>query len=261
MLTINLEEMFAPMHHIDSNNPKEVAKHIEKQRLLNFQDSLIENFAPCAKTIIQRLKGYVDEFVVPEMKPYIFIAGGSIASLVHEHVNMTCDTNTVNYGDIDFWLREIPPKDVRKAQYKKLAEFELYDSSQEYPAGMQLKKAFTFVLNSGDVMASSGFNAFQFIVKFRGTPKEITDSFDFEHVRPFYDVTTEKLHINQSQMWSIIKKQLIPDEKTKISIDKFIEFGKMPKLKPVLAESDKAEATMLLRRLEKYYTRGYKYNG
>lgn len=51
-------------------------------------------------------------------------------------------------------------------------------------------------------------NDFQFITRKTGTPEDITNEFDFEHCRIFYNPLTDYFHVNDSILNSIEKKEL-----------------------------------------------------
>lgn len=235
---------------------EQIRRDYEKRIIRN---DVQNNFTDCAKYIKENLNCYINNYVVPEMKPFIYIAGGSIATLIDGYLSYKkdqCLFKKPEYGDIDFWLKEIPSKDSRRKQYKNLKECEQYDSSQEYPEGMGIRKAFTFMLSENN--HETGFKSFQFIAKFIGDPRANVGRFDFEHCKPIYDVETEKLFISEEQIYSILNKKLLPIPMAKISIDKFLEFDKMPSLIKDISEDDMGEAKETLKRVTKYYKRGYR---
>ena len=229
----------------------------------NKRKDLLEDFSPCASYVKERLEGIIGEFIAPEMLPYIYITGGSISSLIDEYLNaQEINKEKAHYGDVDFWLKSIPPKSARIAQYRKWKDWEQYDGSEDYPIGMKIRKAFTFILAENCISSDRTieyFSSLQFIVKFIDTPEQNVARFDFEHCKAIYDPSLKKLYISPEQMYSILYKKLIPSAEAKLNIDKFLKFDKLvPKLIDNIPEEFQEVSKETLKRVNKYYKRGYK---
>ena len=146
-----------------------------------------------AKQIEKLLTGVMNNFLEsindPDIRNIIkersYITGGSISCmLIDEYVN--------DY-DIYFYNKEDADK------VKTYFETKILKTSSDDK--FKVKLITDNAINLSDKI--------QLIIKFVGEPKEVTDKFDFKHIKSYYDCNTQKLHLTNDVYQLVCEKELV----------------------------------------------------
>jgi len=131
------------------------------------------------------------------------LSGGAISSIYHKEQVNDFDLYFKHVDDLDKVANLLSIADLTKI--KKTSD----ESPDEYD-----------IFENGKAIGPNAItliNGIQYIHGRRMTFQYWRDLFDFEHVKPYYDLFTDKLFISQYQFELIVKKQLV---QTKVIIDK-----------------------------------------
>lgn len=142
-----------------------------------------------------KIKGLIKSFVL-EMGPVVdsntfFVSGGCIASLLQG----------TNPKDIDIWCRseDIMAQTIKWYEKIQPHRIALADSKyREISIGQKL-------ITENAVTLSDGI---QLIRRQSGSVKDIIDTFDYVHCKPYYDLMDDKLYISKEQYDLCTKKKL-----------------------------------------------------
>lgn len=144
-----------------------------------------------ARQIEKLLRGVMNSFldciesgnVQKIIKEKSFITGGCIPSmLTDEFVN-----------DYDVYFHSATDAQIVR-EYFKLQK-------PDYTKKYHVKLITDNAINLSDKI--------QLIIKFTGSPSEVTDKFDWQHIKSYYDCNTEKLHLTSDVYQLVVEKDLI----------------------------------------------------
>jgi hypothetical protein len=214
------------------------------------EDEVLEQRA-WQKTI-EHCREYTEQFICPELRPYVYIAGGAIPNIFNTF-NHDCEENNWYGSDIDFWLKSIPPKTVRHAQRRWLKDnnFKRITISDEYKMQGATRQSFAYTVKHivGDKMS--------ILPGWYGHPKENVCRFDMLHVQVYYDCEIHKLTLTQDIKDAIIHQKLILNLERLKPLG-FVDWSGV--IMPFVGETDGQvqEREHIKYRITKWKERGYK---
>jgi hypothetical protein len=144
-----------------------------------------------ARQIEKLLRGVMNSFldsiedknIQKIIKEKSFITGGCIPSmLIDEFVN-----------DYDIYFHTSVDVDIVREYFKS--------QKPDYTKKYHVKLITDNAINLSDKI--------QLITKFTGSPSEVTDKFDWQHIKSYYDCNTEKLHLTSDVYQLVVEKDLI----------------------------------------------------
>lgn len=174
---------------------------LEKAKIVQAKTMLCENLK-------RRFESLGFPFDVREM----FVSGGCIASLLQNETPK----------DFDVYFKSQSSAN-RVDSFCKLNSGFVEDVNENYRD--------TTPNNSGKLFTENAItmkNGLQFITKHVGSPKEIRDTFDFVHCKPYYDFEEDLLYISKQQYLACVDKKLIINNHNTVTehrIQKFIQKG------------------------------------
>ena len=144
------------------------------------------------------IKQYLPGYDYDNIRKQSFVTGGAIGSLMRQE--------PVN--DLDIFFTDGPFLiDIEVVAQDKLFQ----DHMVENTDGRYLETKVAGKLITANAVTLK--NKVQLITRVYGTPKEITDSFDYVHCTPWYDIGTDKLHITPQAYECIMNKKLVVKNK------------------------------------------------
>lgn len=142
-------------------------------------------------------KQYVEKTVLKSRMDQFYLSGGAIASLIQNH----------EPRDLDIWCRNKKSMDILLDYITTFDPVMVMDVNSKYREKVgkdgKLITENATTIKCGDV-------AVQLITKNYGEPKVITDTFDFLHCTPHYDIAADKLYISERQYFACKNKLLLP---------------------------------------------------
>ena len=224
-----------------------------------------ETFYKNIESIKQSFRSMINDLTVPEIRPYLFIAGGLIDTAIingirHRGVNLNYGNTPICKSDVDFWLKTKPPRDVIKKQYKFIrSRMENSDFFvKDYPENQNYKRKALSLIYEGIFTDYA-----QFIIKYIGQPEEVVGTFDFVHCQGYYDIETDKLCLTDLQLQCILQRELIPTKNYKQYCDILVYEGieNQWKVLPTaialtLSPEQVVKAERFAKRYNKFWNRG-----
>lgn len=156
-----------------------------------FNELEVADIVSAKNGIKSLIRGFVLEMGPVVAKEQFFVSGGCIASLIQGEMPK----------DIDIWCRDEDVMAQTIKWYEKIQPHRFMLAEAKYrdvPVGgkMITENAVTLV------------EGIQLIRRKSGEVKEITDTFDFVHCKPYYDLKDDKLYISKEQYDLCKKKKL-----------------------------------------------------
>ncbi len=144
-----------------------------------------------AKQIEKLLRGIMNSFldsiesgnVQKIIKEKSFITGGCISSMLSDAF----------VNDYDIYFHTSTDADIVREYFKS--------QKPDYTKKYHVKLITDNAINLSDKI--------QLITKFTGSPSEVTDKFDWQHIKSYYDCNTEKLHLTSDVYQLVVEKDLI----------------------------------------------------
>lgn len=157
----------------------------------NFTETEVANIVYVKNKLKSLIKGFVEELGPVVEKEKFFVSGGCIASLLQG--------DTVK--DIDVWCRDENVMAQTIKWYEKIQPYRIAVFESKYrdaPVGAKM-------ITENAVTLSDGI---QLIRRQSGEVKDILDTFDYVHCKPYYDLKDDKLYISKEQYLLCINKVL-----------------------------------------------------
>ena len=148
--------------------------------------------------VISQYSPMYSRYTTKDIYKYSFVAGGAIGSLLRQE--------PVN--DLDIFFTDKP----FLISIEGIAQDKIFqDHMVENTDGSYLETKVAGKLITANAVTLK--NKVQLITRVYGTPKEITDTFDYVHCTPWYDIGTDKLHITPQAYECIMNKKLVVKNK------------------------------------------------
>ena len=167
---------------------------------IKFKMNMVKNelAGMVAENYLKVIKQYLHRYDYDHIRYRSFVSGGAIGSLLRQE--------PVNDLDI-FFTDKIFLDDIEAVAQNEKFQEEMVESHDGRYAETKVQ---------GKLITANAVtlkNKVQLITRVYGTPKEITDGFDYVHCTPWYDIYNHKLHITPQAYEYIMNKKLVVKNK------------------------------------------------